>query len=59
MQFLWEMALVPDIIFLLSPFGQVYPTQTITITTVTLLLLIAAALYWGGLLLFKRRDIQA
>ena len=59
MQLLWEMALVPDIIFLLSPFGQVYPTQTITITTVTLLLLIAAALYWGGLLLFKRRDIQA
>ncbi len=59
MQLLWEMALVPDIIFLLSPFGQVYPTQTITIATVTLLLLIAAALYWGGLLLFKRRDIQA
>ncbi len=57
-QLLWEMALVPDIVFLLTPFGRVYPTQPVTIAVVTLLLLIAAVLYGSGLLLFKRRDIQ-
>jgi ABC-2 type transport system permease protein len=57
-QLLWEMALIPDIVFLISPFGQVYPTQPLTAATFMLLLLIACALYGAGLLLFKRRDIQ-
>jgi ABC-2 type transport system permease protein len=58
-QLLWEMALIPDIIFLLSPFGQVYPTQSLTFATFMLLLAAACVLYGAGLLCFKKRDIQA
>lgn len=58
MQLLWEMALIPDAVFLLTPFGRVYPTQSVTFTTFVLLLAIACVLYGAGLSLFKRRDIQ-
>lgn len=58
-QLLWEMALVPDILFLLSPFGQVYPTQSLTVITFVLLLAVACALYGAGLTFFKKRDIQS
>lgn len=57
-QLLWEMRLVPDILFLASPFGQVYPTQPQTLVVFMVLMIVAAILYGMSLLFFKRRDIQ-
>lgn len=57
-QLLWEMVLVPDFVFLISPFGQVYPTQPQTPASFMLLLAVACIFYGASVLFFKRRDIQ-
>ena len=56
-QLLWEMGILPETVFLLTPFGHVYPTQPQTIQTFLALSAIALVLYAVGLVGFKRRDL--
>lgn len=58
LQLFWEMGILPETAFLLSPFGHVYPTRDQTTLTFVLLTIVATVLYMIGFLGFKRRDIQ-
>ena len=58
LQLFWEMGLLPETAFLLSPLGHVYPTRPQTPTTFVMLTIVALILYMIGFRGFKRRDIQ-
>lgn len=56
-QLSWEMGILSETVFLLTPFGHVYPTQPQTIQTFLALSAVALLLYAVGLIGFKRRDL--
>lgn len=58
LQLLWEMGILPESAFLLSPFGHVYPTRPQTALTFFMLTIVALVLYMIGFMGFKKRDIQ-
>ncbi|GEM_PF-1962051 len=57
-QLLWEMGILPDTAFLLTPLGHVYPTQPQTAQTFLVLSVLSLVLYTVGFIGFKRRDLQ-
>ncbi|HCX61572.1 hypothetical protein [Sedimentibacter sp.] len=58
LQLFWEMGILPETAFLLSPFGHVYPTRPQTALTFIILTIVALALYTIGFTGFRKRDIQ-
>lgn len=58
LQLFWEMGILPETAFLLSPFGHVYPTRPQTALTFVMLTTVALVLYTIGFMGFKKRDIQ-
>lgn len=58
LQLFWEMGMLPETAFLLSPFGHVYPTRPQTALTFLILTIVAIVLYMIGFMGFKKRDIQ-
>lgn len=57
-QLFWEMGILPDTAFLLTPLGQIYPTQPQTAQTFLTLSAISIVLYAVGFIGFKNRDLQ-
>lgn len=57
-QLFWEMGILPGTAFLLTPLGQVYPTQPQTAQTFLTLSAISIVLYVAGFIGFKNRDLQ-
>lgn len=57
-QLLWEMGILPDTAFLLTPLGRVYPTQPQTAQTFLALSMLSIVLYAVGFIGFKSRDLQ-
>jgi len=57
-QLLWEMGILPDTAFLLTPLGQVYPTQPQRAQTFLILSALSIVLYAVGFIGFKNRDLQ-
>lgn len=58
LQLFWEIGILPETAFLLSPFGHVYPTRPQTALTFVILTIVALVLYMIGFMGFKKRDIQ-
>jgi len=58
-EFLWEIRLVGNSIFKISPFAWVYPGSAVSAAAVVITLAVAAALIGVGLYGFSRRDITA
>lgn len=58
LQLFWEMGILPETAFLLSPFGHVFPTRPQEIMTFIILTSIAVVLYTIGFMGFQKRDIQ-
>ncbi|MFA7672190.1 MAG: hypothetical protein WCY53_08065, partial [Sphaerochaetaceae bacterium] len=57
-QLFWEMGILPGTAFLLTPLGQIYPTQPQTAQTFLTLAAISIVLYVVGFIGFKNRDLQ-
>ncbi|MBU4440427.1 MAG: hypothetical protein KJ779_12730 [Firmicutes bacterium] len=57
LEFLWEIRLVGNYIFALSPFAWVYPGVGVSLVPVMVMLLAAILLVTLGLVFFTRRDI--
>lgn len=58
LQLFWEMGILPEAAFLLSPFGHVYPTKPQEFITFIILTSIAVVLYTVGFMGFQKRDIK-
>ena len=58
LQLFWEMGILPETAFLLSPFGHVYPTRPQDSITFLILTFISFVLYMIGFVGFQKRDIQ-
>lgn len=58
-EFLWEIRVIGNQVFKLSPFSWVYPGKEISFTPIFTMLLIAGVLTGLGLIGFSRRDIIA
>jgi len=59
MEFLWEIKVIGNNIFALSPFSWVYPGVAVSFPLIFTMLLMAAVLVGLGLAFFLRRDIIA
>ncbi len=57
LEFLWEMRLVGNDLFALSPFSWVYPGMTITLLPMILMVVFSAILLALGVNRFSRRDL--
>jgi ABC-2 type transport system permease protein len=57
LEFLWEMRIIGNDVFMLSPFARVYPGVPISLLSSVSMLLAAAILVGLGLFSFSRRDI--
>ena len=59
MEFLWEIKVISNNLFALSPFSWVYPGVAISLPSIFTMLLMTAVLVGLGLVCFSRRDIIA
>ena len=59
MEFLWEIKVIGNNVFALSPFSWVYPGVTVSFPPIFTMLLMAAVLVGLGLVFFSSRDIIA
>lgn len=57
MEFLWEVKVIGNNVFALSPFSWVYPGVAVSLPPIFAMLLMAAVLVGLGLVFFSRRDI--
>lgn len=58
-EFLWEMRIVGNEMFRLSPFSWVYPGTNVSLFTITFMILVSVVLTGTGLVGFARRNIVA
>lgn len=58
-EFMWEMRIIGDGIFRLSPFSWVYPGSEVSVFPIAIMTLISAALTGIGLIGFTRRNMAA
>lgn len=58
-EFMWELRIVGNGVFRLSPFSWVYPGNDVSAPTIAIMILLSAILTGIGLIGFARRDIVA
>jgi len=59
LEFFWEQQVVPEAVFYLSPFAQVYPINPITFWPVMGLILVSVLLAVLGGVAFRSRDLSS